>query len=231
MSSLSFCFSWEAKQSLFFSPCFVSLCHKQAMEETEESSGNKKCTTKTKTFRGRANTHKHHYHQYQYHYHYQHQLLQYSNQFGFFNQNQYYPGYYPALLPLPPPIPLQLALTPPLPQNHSSISKTQLQKPLCKLNNPPPPPTSSETRGPAVTASPGNIANLKPPSVSFFFLLFFVLVIPLYACMSFGSLYLLFLSKDSWEILVFFCFELLYYQVIELWQLFHFNLFGYNKVV
>ncbi|KAJ6324848.1 hypothetical protein OIU76_012026 [Salix suchowensis] len=126
------------------------------MEETEESSGNKKCTTTTKTFRGRANTHKHHYHQYQYqyHYHYQHQLLQYSNQFGFFNQNQYYPGYYPALLPLPPPIPLQLALTPPLPQNHSSISKTQLQKPLCKLNNPPPPPTSSETRGPAVTASP-----------------------------------------------------------------------------
>ncbi|PNT16900.1 hypothetical protein POPTR_010G163800v4 [Populus trichocarpa] len=133
------------------------------MEETEESSGNKKCTTKTRTFRGRTNTHKHHYHQYQYqyqyHYHYQHQLLQYSNQYGFFNHNQY-PGYYPALLPLPPPIPLQLALTPPLPQNHSFISKTQLQKPLCKLNNPPPPPpspappTSSDTKGPAVTTSP-----------------------------------------------------------------------------
>ncbi|KAL3578821.1 hypothetical protein D5086_020325 [Populus alba] len=71
-----------------------------------------------------------------------------------------YPGYYPALLPLPPPIPLQLALTPPLPQNHSFISKTQLQKPLCKLNNPSPPPpspsphTSSDTKSPAVTTSP-----------------------------------------------------------------------------
>ncbi|CAK7326137.1 unnamed protein product [Dovyalis caffra] len=123
------------------------------MEETEESSGNRKCTTMTKTFRGRTNTNKHHY---QYH-QYQHQLLQYSNQFGFFNQYQY-PGYYPALLPLPPPIPFQLAVAPPLPQNHSFISKTQLQKPLCKLHSPLPPPshppTSSDTKGPAVTTSP-----------------------------------------------------------------------------
>ena len=120
------------------------------MEGTEESNANKKCTTKTRSFRGRANPHKH---QYQYQYQYQHQLLQYSNQYGFCNQNQY-PRYYPALLPLPPQIPLQLALTPPLPQNQSFRTKTHLQKPSCKLSSPPP-AASSETHIQNVTISPG----------------------------------------------------------------------------
>ncbi|XP_015894999.1 protein argonaute 7 [Ziziphus jujuba] len=113
------------------------------MEETEESNANKKCNTKTRTFRGRSNPQKHQF---------QHQLFQYSNQFGICNQNPYH-RYYPALLPLPPPIPLQLALTPPLPLNHSFRSKTRLQKPSCRLNNPPL-AASSETHIPNVKISP-----------------------------------------------------------------------------
>ena len=113
------------------------------MEETEESNANKKCTTKTRSFRGR--------HQYQYQY--QHQLLHYSNQYGFCNQNQFQ-SYYPALLPLPPQIPLHLALTPPIPQNHTFRTKTHLQKPSCKLNNTPL-AASSETQVQNVTISPG----------------------------------------------------------------------------
>ncbi|XP_061995215.1 protein argonaute 7 isoform X1 [Rosa rugosa] len=117
------------------------------MEETEESNGNKKCNTKI--IRGRTNNppQKHHHHHH-------HQLIQYSNQFGFFNQNQYYQRYYyPALLPLPPLIPLPLALTPPLPQNHSFRTKTHLQKPSCKHNNSPF-AASSETQVPKVSISP-----------------------------------------------------------------------------
>ncbi|XP_031265683.1 protein argonaute 7-like [Pistacia vera] len=114
------------------------------MEETDDSNANKKCTTKTRSFRGRTNPHKHQY---------QHQLIQYSNHFGFWNQNQYNPRYYPALLPLPSPIPLHLALTPPLPQNHNFRSKTHFHKPSCKLNNPPL-ATSSDTQLPVVTISP-----------------------------------------------------------------------------
>ncbi|KAJ4834119.1 Protein argonaute 7 [Turnera subulata] len=121
------------------------------MEETKESNANKKCITKARAFRGRTNAHKH---QSQYRYQYQHQFLQYSNQFGFFNQTQNQ-SYYPALLPLPlpPPVPLQLALTPPLHQNHSFRSKTHLQKPSRKLNNHPL-PTSSDAQGSVVTISP-----------------------------------------------------------------------------
>ncbi|KAK7836120.1 protein argonaute 7 [Quercus suber] len=128
------------------------------MEETEESNANKKCTTKTRSFRGRANPHKH-----QYQYQYQHQLLQYSNQYGFCNQNPY-PRYYPALLPLPPQIPLQLALTPPLPQNQSFRTKTHLQKPSCKLNSPPP-AASSETHVQNVTISPAPEEVQRPKSL------------------------------------------------------------------
>lgn len=126
------------------------------MEETEESNANRKCNTITRSFRGRTNPQKHQF---------QHQLLQYSNQFGICNQNQYH-RYYPALLPLPPPIPLQLALAPPLPLNHGFRSKTRLQKPSCRLNNPPF-AASSETQVPNVTISPGNL--LKPsPFLQFF---------------------------------------------------------------
>ena len=116
------------------------------MEKTEEPNANKKCTTETRSFRGRASPHKH---QYQY----QHQLLRYSNQYGFCNQNQYQ-RYYPALLPLPPQIPLQLALTPPLPPNQSFRTKTHLYKPSCKLNNPPL-VASSDTQVRNVTISTG----------------------------------------------------------------------------
>ncbi|WRX14845.1 PAZ domain - like 3 [Theobroma cacao] len=114
------------------------------MEETEEHHANKKCTTKTRTFKGRTNPHKHHY---------QHPLLQYSSHFGFFNQNQLQGySYYPALLPLPPPMPLQLALTPPLSQNQTFQTKTHLQKLSCKVNDPPLATSSvSDTQVPVVT--------------------------------------------------------------------------------
>ncbi|XP_002522490.2 protein argonaute 7 [Ricinus communis] len=132
------------------------------MEETRESNANKKCTSKPRTLRGRTTTHKHQY-QYQYQYQYQHHFLQYSNQFGFFNHSSnLYPSYYPALLPLPPPIPLQLALNPPFPQNHSFGSKTHFQKPSCKLNNPPR-PTSSATPEPllAISSAPERLQPRK----------------------------------------------------------------------
>ncbi|MBA0692566.1 hypothetical protein Goari_010117 [Gossypium aridum] len=120
------------------------------MEETEEHHHvNKKCTTKTRTFKGgNNNPHKHHY---------QHPLLQYSSHFGLFNQNQFQSySYYPALLPLPPPIPLQLALTPPLSQNQNFQTKTHLQKLPCKVNDFPPLATSSlpDTQVPVLTMTP-----------------------------------------------------------------------------
>ncbi|XVF03276.1 hypothetical protein REPUB_Repub04eG0247500 [Reevesia pubescens] len=118
------------------------------MEETEENHGNKKCSTKTRTFKSRTNPHNKH--------HYQHPLLQYSNHFGFFNQNQFQSySYYPALLPLPPPIPLQLALTPPLSQNQTFQAKTQLQKLSCKVNDPPLATSSvSDTQVPVIRMTP-----------------------------------------------------------------------------
>ncbi|KAF7809084.1 protein argonaute 7 [Senna tora] len=75
------------------------------MEETEESSGNMKFTSQRRSLREEANSHEHLHH------------------------------HYPALLPLPSPIPLkQLAFTPPFPQNHTIKSKTHLQNHPCKLN-------------------------------------------------------------------------------------------------
>ncbi|KAJ9705630.1 hypothetical protein PVL29_003615 [Vitis rotundifolia] len=109
------------------------------MEETEESNANKKCTPK-RSFRGRTNPH-------------DHQLLQYSNPFRFSNQNHYQS--YPALLPLPPPIPLQLTATPPLPQNQSCRSKTHLHKPSWLQNNPPR-ATSSDTQVSVLTVLPAS---------------------------------------------------------------------------
>ncbi|XVE85807.1 hypothetical protein DITRI_Ditri17bG0121100 [Diplodiscus trichospermus] len=117
------------------------------MEETEEHHANKKCTTQTRAFNGRTNPHKHHY---------QHPLLQYSSHFGFLNQNQFQSySYYPALLPLPPSIPLQLALSPPLSQNQSFQTKTHLQKLSCKVNDPPLATSSvSDTEVPVATMTP-----------------------------------------------------------------------------
>ncbi|KAG6712964.1 hypothetical protein I3842_05G127000 [Carya illinoinensis] len=124
------------------------------MEQTEESNANKKCT-KTRSFRDAANPHKHQYH-------YQHQLLQYSNQYGFCNQNQHQ-RYYPALLPLPTQMPFQLTL-PPLPQNHGFRTKTHLHKPSCKLNNPPL-AASSDTQVQNVAISPAPEGLQRPKSL------------------------------------------------------------------
>ncbi|KAJ0094758.1 hypothetical protein Patl1_16777 [Pistacia atlantica] len=57
------------------------------MEETDDSNANKKCTTKTRSFRGTTNPHKHQY---------QHQLIQYSNHFGFWNQKPVQPKILPC---------------------------------------------------------------------------------------------------------------------------------------
>ncbi|KAG8383067.1 hypothetical protein BUALT_Bualt05G0146100 [Buddleja alternifolia] len=111
------------------------------MEEEEESNNtSKKCTPKTRSFRGiqRANSNNTYNYQYQYQYH--HHFLQNSYRFGYGYglQNQYYP----ALLPLPPTIPLQLTLNPQIPHNQRFGSKSHFHKPSWKLNNPPFPTSS-----------------------------------------------------------------------------------------
>jgi hypothetical protein len=174
------------------------------MEKTEEPNANKKCTTKTRGFRGRANPPKHQY-QYQHQHQHQHQLLQYSNQYGFSNQNQYQ-RYYPALLPLPPQIPLQLALTPPLPQNQSFITKTHLYKPSCKLNNPPL-VASSDTQVRNVTISTGK--HQRP------LLLFVRFFTPLFASCSL-EVQVWFMVKDSGEDMCFV--HVAYYRSFNHWR-------------
>ncbi|XP_038705908.1 protein argonaute 7 isoform X2 [Tripterygium wilfordii] len=103
------------------------------MEETEVSNANKKLT-KT-LIRGRT-------HQYQ------PQVLHHSNQFGSYYENHQYHSYYypPALLPLPPTLPLQFALTPPSPYNRISRSKTHFYN--------PPFATPSDAQLPVDTISP-----------------------------------------------------------------------------
>ncbi|KAF5939131.1 hypothetical protein HYC85_023390 [Camellia sinensis] len=130
------------------------------MEETEEANTTKKCTPKTRSFRGRNSPHSHHHH----HHHYQQQqqqqlLLQQSNRIGYcFNQNQYQT--YPALLPLPPIMPLQLTVTPPLPQNQTFRSKTHLQKHPWKQNNPPLATSSDpEPQNSAVSPAPEGLGR------------------------------------------------------------------------
>ncbi|CAI9785259.1 unnamed protein product [Fraxinus pennsylvanica] len=95
------------------------------MEETEESNTNKKCT---RSFRRNGNTQN---------YQYQNQFLHRSNRINGFGYGFSYQNQYPALLPLPPSIPLQMALAPTFPQYHNFGSKTHLQKPSWKQNNPP----------------------------------------------------------------------------------------------
>lgn len=99
--------------------------------EEEESNTSRKCTPKTKSFRERRER----AYSYQYHHHH---LLQNSYSFGygfgFGYQNQY--QNFPALLPLPPTIPLQLTVTSPFPQNHTFGQKSHLRRGLCRQNNP-----------------------------------------------------------------------------------------------
>ncbi|XP_057485528.1 protein argonaute 7-like [Actinidia eriantha] len=98
------------------------------MEERDGSNTTKKCNPKTRSFRGSNHQNPHHHH---------YQLLQHSNRLWYWNQNHYQA--YPPLLPLPPTVPL--------PQNPSHRSKTHLQKPPWKQNNPPL-ATSSDTDSP-----------------------------------------------------------------------------------
>lgn len=143
------------------------------MEETDESNGNKKLITKRRSFKDGGNSHarEHHHH---YHYHHQHQLLQYSTtHFGFCNHNEYQ-RYYPALLPLPSLIPLQLAFTPPFPQNQEAAIKSKIhpQKSPCKLNNSRPFAASSDNNNKVSdnsTVPHGNINLLSLGLHVFFF--------------------------------------------------------------
>ncbi|OWM75918.1 protein argonaute 7 [Punica granatum] len=105
------------------------------MEETEDSNANnKKCTQKTSALRGRASPAGKNLSQY---HHHRRQFLQQTN-----HCQRYY---YPALLPLPPPIPLQFAPPLPLPpappllvpQGQRLIPKTLLRRASCKLNPAP----------------------------------------------------------------------------------------------
>ncbi|KAA8529385.1 hypothetical protein F0562_033816 [Nyssa sinensis] len=118
------------------------------MEETEESYTNRKCSPKTRSLRGMVNPHNYHHH---HHHHHQQQLLQHSNRIGFSNQKHYQT--YPALLPLPPTIPMQLTVTSPFSQNQSFRPKTHLQEPPWKQNNTPL-ATSSDVQVPNSTVSP-----------------------------------------------------------------------------
>ncbi|KAL6505629.1 Protein argonaute 7 [Orobanche hederae] len=106
------------------------------MEEQEPTNTSKTCTPKTRNFRQDDRA-------YSYQHQYQHQLLQntfmFNYGFGLNYQN------HPALLPLPPSIPLQLTIAPPVPflQNQSFTSKTHLRKASWRQNNHHP-ATSSE---------------------------------------------------------------------------------------
>lgn len=112
------------------------------MEETEESNTNKTRMTEP-----------HNYHH--------HHLLHNSNRInGFCYQNQYHT--YPALLPLPPAIPLQLALAPPLPQYQNFRTKPHFQK--HPISNPPL-ATSSEYQVPDFSIKPGNLYYKNPFSL------------------------------------------------------------------
>ncbi|KAF8378733.1 hypothetical protein HHK36_030082 [Tetracentron sinense] len=106
------------------------------MEETEVSKTNRKCTTKTRSCRGAIEPHQHQ-HQHSFH-----------NGFCFQNRFQTYP----ALLPLPPLIPLHLPVTSPVPQNQKFGSKTHLHKTSWRQKNPPH-AASSDTQVPVFSVS------------------------------------------------------------------------------
>ncbi|KAL8550273.1 hypothetical protein ACS0TY_008915 [Phlomoides rotata] len=108
------------------------------MEEQEFNNTSRKCTPRTGSFRGRESAYSYQYH---------HRLPQNSYRldcgFGFGYQNQYQT--FPALLPLPTTIPLQLTLTSPFPQNQSFGLKPHLLKGSWKQSNHPI-ATSSESQ-------------------------------------------------------------------------------------
>ncbi|XP_039057840.1 protein argonaute 7-like [Hibiscus syriacus] len=108
----------------------------QAMEETGEHHGSKKYNTKSGAFKGLINNP------------HGHPLLQYST--DPFHGYSYYPA------PLPPPIPLQLALIPPLFQNQTFRTKPHLLKDLsCEANGLPIATSSiSDTQLPVLTMAP-----------------------------------------------------------------------------
>ncbi|KAI9111851.1 hypothetical protein K1719_017541 [Acacia pycnantha] len=129
------------------------------MEETEESNGKKKFTAqRRRSLRVGTNSDEHYY------YH--------QNQFGGLlcnqnnnNNNNKYQRYCPALLPLPSLLPLQLALTPPFPQNQTFKSKTHFQKYPCKLNHNSPPLAASSDNNNKLseesTVSPAEVGLLQ----------------------------------------------------------------------
>ncbi|KAI3467297.1 hypothetical protein Pfo_023960 [Paulownia fortunei] len=95
--------------------------------EEEESNTSRKCTPKTRSFRGSESGHRYQYH---------HQLVQnsYGLGYGFGYTNQYQT--FPALLPLPPIIPLQFTVAPSFPQNQRFGSRTHFKKASRRQNNP-----------------------------------------------------------------------------------------------
>ncbi|XP_011075545.1 protein argonaute 7 isoform X2 [Sesamum indicum] len=101
--------------------------------EDEESNTRRKCPPKTTSFREIGSGHSYQYH---------HQLLQNSYRLGYGFGLDYGFGYtnqyqtFPALLPLPPSLPLQLAVTPPFPPNQRFGSRTHFKKASRKQNNP-----------------------------------------------------------------------------------------------
>ncbi|KAL8035487.1 hypothetical protein ABFS82_12G097200 [Erythranthe guttata] len=117
-------------------------------EEKSNTNNNKtstKCSPRTSSYRGSetAFTYHHHHHQ---------QLIQnpygygygYGFGFGFGYTNQYQT--FPALLPLPPTIPLHLSVAPCFPQNHGFGSRTHFKKPTRNHNYPVPPAPEVEKR-------------------------------------------------------------------------------------
>ncbi|XP_054824618.1 protein argonaute 7-like isoform X1 [Prosopis cineraria] len=100
------------------------------MEESDNPNANKFITKRS--FRRGANPLERHH----YHYHHHQQLQQHPTQFRFCYQNEYQiQRYYPAFLPLPSLLPLQLAFKPSsFTQNQTLNSKTDSHKSPCKLN-------------------------------------------------------------------------------------------------
>lgn len=125
------------------------------MEESEHSKTTKKCKPQTRSFRGKnCNPHnyQYHYHHQLYHHHHHHHHSNTTRFNGFYYQNQY--QNYPALLPLPQPIPFQLAPPPLFSQVQNFRTKPHLQKPLLNHSN------GSNTNPPLATSSVNKASDL-----------------------------------------------------------------------
>nr|AZZ70070.1 argonaute 7 [Erythranthe lewisii] len=124
------------------------------MEEEEEGKSNntnrRKCSPRTSSFRNTETAFTYHHH----HHHYHQQLIQnpYAQlSYGFGYRNQYQT--FPALLPLPPTIPLHLTVAPYFPQNQGFRPRTHFKKPS-RNHNYPLPPTSSVSQFQDFSAAP-----------------------------------------------------------------------------